>query len=152
MSRKVVVAPEEAPVGTSFEEKSAWIQFIALLLVLGGYFVIAGQMLAVGIRALPPFVPVFAIAVVLLVVVLVVGHIAAAIVTRQQPRDERDRWIQWRAESQSSWLLGVGVLGAIHALVFGVEAVWVAHLLLAALLLSELLGLALQLVGYRRGY
>ena len=44
-----------------------------------------------------------------------------------------------------------GVIGAIGALVVAVEPVWVAHLLLLSLYLSELARLALQLVHDRRG-
>ncbi|WP_434415886.1 hypothetical protein [Nannocystis pusilla] len=43
------------------------------------------------------------------------------------------------------------MIGAIGALVVAVEPVWVAHLLLLSLYLSELARLALQLVYYRRG-
>ena len=48
-------------------------------------------------------------------------------------------------------VLATGVLAAITALVFSLEAVWVAHLLLGSLLLSQVLSFVLQLVYYRRG-
>ena len=75
----------------------------------------------------------------------------AAIVARPEPPDERDRLIEWRSESNSSWVLGVGVLGAIMCLIMSVEAVWVAHLLLLSLTLSELLKYLMQVIYYRRG-
>lgn len=135
----------------SFEEKSVWIQLFGVVAVLGAYFVVAGLMLSRGITALPAFVPLFAVAVVLLVVVLTAGHILAAITGRPEGRDERDRVIEWRAESNSSWILGAGVVVAIMGLVVAVDNVWIAHLLLLSLILSEVVRFVLQLTYYRRG-
>ena len=100
---------------------------------------------------MPAYVPVFVVAVVLMVIVIVVGHIAAALAGRPDGRDERDRQIGWRAESNSGWLVATGVLTGISAMVASVPDVYVAHLLLLSLFLSELLKLVLQLVYYRRG-
>ncbi len=135
----------------SFEEKSVWVQLVSLVVVLGAYFVVSGIMLANGVVVLAPYVPVFAVAVVLLVLVLALGHAAAALTGKPEKRDERDRLIGWRAESNSSWMLGAGVFCAISALILGIETVWVAHLLLASMLASEMLKLSLQIVYYRRG-
>lgn len=135
----------------SFEERSVWVQLVSLLTVLGGYFLVSGWMLLRGIERIGPYVPLFMAATVLLVIVLVVGHIAAAVIGKAEKRDERDRLIGWRAESNSSWLLGAGVFSALTALAFGVQPVWIAHLLLASLFASEVLKLSLQVVYYRRG-
>ena len=136
---------------TSFEEKSVWIQLVGLVVGLGGYLVVAGLMLSNGVSALPPFVPVFAVAIVLIVAVNIAGHVVAAITSRSDEADERDRLIGWRAESGSSWILGVGVIGAIMALILSVGGVWVAHLLLISLFGSEVAKDVLQIVYYRRG-
>ena len=50
-----------------------------------------------------------------------------------------------------SWLLATGVLTAITGLVLSVDNVWVAHILLASLFLSEVLKYVFQIVYYRRG-
>ena len=135
----------------SFEEKSVWIQLASLVVGLGGYLVVAGLMLSNGVSALPPFVPVFAVAVVLIVAVNIAGHVVAAVTSRTHEADERDRLIGCRAESGSSWILGVGVIGAIMALILSVSGVWVAHLLLISLFGSEVVKEVLQIVYYRRG-
>ncbi len=101
--------------------------------------------------ALPAYAPVFAVSVVLMVIVLVVGHVAVAIASGPEERDERDRLISWRAESYSGWLAATGILAGITAMILSVPNVWVAHLLLLSLFLSEVLKLVLQLVYYRRG-
>ncbi len=152
MSNKSV-KPEPAVdlMGGSFEERSVWIQLFSLSLVLVGYSLIAWQMLSAGVTALPAYVAVFAVAVVLMVIVLVVGHVAVAIASRPGGRDERDRLIEWRAESNSGWVVGTGVLAGITGMVLSVPNVWTAHLLLLSLFLSEMLKLVLQLVYYRRG-
>lgn len=135
----------------SFEEKSVWVQLFSIVAMLGFYLVVASRMLAEGVMALVAYVPLFVIAVVLLVILMTAGHIVAAIASRPEGRDERDRLIGWRAESNSSWLLAAGVIVAINAMVFGVDAFWIAHLLLLSLFLSGLLGLVMKLVYYRRG-
>ena len=136
---------------TSFEEKSVWIQLVGLVVGLGGYLIVAGLMLSNGISALPAFVPVFVVAIVLVVAINIAGHVVAAIVSRADEADERDRLIGRLAESRSSWILGVGVIGAIMALILSVGGVWVAHLLLVSLFGSEVAKDVLQIVYYRRG-
>jgi len=135
----------------SFEEKSVWIQLIGTVVGLGAYFVIAGRMLAAGVTELPAYVPLFIVTVVLMVIVLVAGHIVAALVGRPEARDERDRLISWRAESNSGWVVATGVLTGITGMVFSIPGVWTAHVLLLSLVLSEMLGFVLRLVYYRRG-
>jgi hypothetical protein len=86
-----------------------------------------------------------------MVVVLGVGHAAAAVWRRPEKRDERDRLIGWRAEACSSWVVGAGVIVGIGCMVVGMSQVWVAHLLLGSMFLSSMLKYALQIVFYRRG-
>lgn len=135
----------------SFEEKSVWIQLVGVVVALGAYFAVAGLMLTQGITTLVAYVPLFAVAVVLLVAILVGGHVVAALTGRAEPPDERDRVIEWRAEGRSAWVLATGVFAALGALVLSVEAVWVAHVLLLSLFLAEVARFGLQLVYYRHG-
>jgi hypothetical protein len=135
----------------SFEEKSVWIQLLATASVLGAYFVAAGRMYSAGVRHLVPYAPLFAVAVVALVAVLVVGHVVVAIASRPEGRDERDRLIGWRAESRSGWILATGVILAIMGMIASYDDVVIAHLLLLSLLVSQVTAFVLQLVYYRRG-
>jgi len=135
----------------SFEERSVWIQLFGMSLVLFGYFFVAWQMWSQGVTALPVYVPVFAVGVILMVICMVAGHVAAAIAGRPDGRDERDRLIEWRAESNSGWLVATGVIAGISGMVLSAPNVWTAHLLLFFLFLSTLLKLVLQLIYYRRG-
>lgn len=124
---------------------------VSTVVVLGGYFVIALRMMSNGIDMLVAYVPLFAGAVILLVLVVIAGSIAVALASKREGRDERDRLISWRAESNSGWILAAGVLTGITAMILAVDNVRVAHLLLLSLLLSEVAKYALQLVYYRRG-
>ena len=135
----------------TFEEKSVWIQLFSLLVVLGLYFVIATNMMLSGVNHIAAFVPLFVVAVILLVVVQVTAHVVAAIANKPESRDERDQLIKWRAESNASWILGVGVLAAIAGLVVSDETVWIAHLLLFSLLISEVVTLVFQIYYYQKG-
>ncbi len=135
----------------SFEEKSVWIQFVAMLGVLGGYFVVAGRMLAAGIDKALPFLAVFLAASAAMTAVLAVGHAAAALWRRPERRDERDRQIAWRAEAHSGWVLAAGAFAAIFGLAFSIGEAWVANLLMLSMTLSQLLCYALQLRHYRKG-
>lgn len=135
----------------SFEEKSVWIQLVAMLLALGGYLFVAGRMLAAGVLEAAPYFAVFIVSAVLMVVIMVAGHIVAALTGPSGPPDERDRQIGWRAESRSSWLLGAGVFMAIAGLALGYAPAWIANLLMCSMFASEILKYLLQLWHYRRG-
>ncbi|WP_165247113.1 hypothetical protein [Paludisphaera soli] len=137
--------------GASLEEKGVWLQLVATVLGLGAYFVVAGLMLSAGVTALPAYVPLFIVTVVMMVALMVAGFVVAAIASRPEGRDERDRLIGWRAENNSSWVLAVGVFAAITGMLFSINNVWIAHLLLLSMFLSEVLGQVLRLVYYRRG-
>lgn len=135
----------------SFEEKSVWITLFSLVATFAAYFFVAARMLSAGVMIVAPYVAVLGLTTVLLVIVIAAGHVVVAVASRPDGRDERDRLIEWRAESNSSWLLAVGVLAAIAGLTLGVGAAWIANGLLTSLFLSEVLKQVLQLVYYRRG-
>lgn len=136
---------------TSFEEKSAWIQLVSLIVGLGGYLVFAGILVWNGVDVLSAFVPFLIVAVVVVVAINIAGHMAVAITGRTDEADERDQLIGCRAESRASWILGFGVINAVIALILSVDSVWVAHVLVISLFGSEVVKYVLQVVYYRRG-
>lgn len=135
----------------SFEEKSVWIQLLALVGGLGTYFVFAGMMLARGELALPAYAPLFTAALIFMVLLLAFGHAVAALTRKPEPADERDRLIGWKSEARSSWLLSTGVIAGLTGLLLSVPAAWIAHILLGSMFLCEVLALSLRLKYYRRG-
>ena len=137
--------------GASFEEKSVWIQLVAMLVVLAGYVFVAGTMMSNDVREVTPYFAVFMAGAVVMVLILVAGYIAAAVMGPKEPADERDRLIGWRSESKSSWILGAGAFLAIAGMAAGYESVWVANLLIVSMFLSEIVKVSLQILYYRRG-
>ena len=136
---------------TSFTEKAIWIQLAGMVLLLGGYFTGAGMLLAEGVTGIAPFIPLFIVTMILLVVFQAAGHAVATLTSPSEDADERDRLIAWRAEARSSYVLGAGLIGAVACLVLAVDTAWVANVLLLSLALSQVLCCLLQIVSYRRG-
>ncbi len=137
--------------GASFEEKSVWVQLIGTVLGLAFYAWVASRMAVADVTAVPAYAAVFAVSVGLMIVLMVAGHVATAICSRSIESDERDRLVAWKAEYRSSWLLACGVLLALTGLLLNVAGVWVAHTLLLALYLSQVLSYLLRIVYYRKG-
>lgn len=135
----------------SFTEKSVWIQFVATIVALGGYFAVAWSMYARGIDVLVPYVPLFFAAVFVMGMILIIGHVLAAIFGKWEQPDERDRLIHWRSESNSAWVLVVGIFATVACMVFAINNVLVAHVLLLSLFLAQMYQFGLQIIYYRRG-
>ncbi len=135
----------------SFEEKSIWIQLIGTVAGIGGYLYVAAHMFTAGVDALPAYAAVFLVAVGLMVVILVLGHILVAVTGRAEQRDERDRLIKWRSESNSGWVLAAGIFVAITCMIFSINNVLIAHLLILTLFAATLMQYAFQIFYYRRG-
>jgi len=104
----------------SFEEKSVWIQLVCMLVSLGVYFVLAGRLLASGVREMPAFAALFMVSVVLMVCFMGVAYGLTALMSCVETRDERDQVIAMRSEYRSSWLVAVGVFGAVVCMTMGV--------------------------------
>jgi len=135
----------------SFEEKNVWIQFISMVITFAAYLAVAGYMISAGVEHLQPYAAVFAVSVVAMVIIMVLGYIIAAITGRVEKRDERDRIIGWRAQSNSAWMLAAGIFTALCLMLASVKPLWVAHLLLISLYASQLMEYAFQLLYYRKG-
>ena len=63
----------------------------------------------------------------------------------------RDRLINWRADARSGYVLGFAAVGALLMLLAGWPAFWIAHTLLAGLVLSEIARCVLRIADYRLG-
>lgn len=146
----------------SYREKSLWGSLLAVIGIGGYYFVevvrdasagvhvTGGDLLGRGIGTI-----------VLLVIVQVAFQIALAILTREDPPDERDRLIEARAVLAAYSLLTVGAYAAIcHVLINGtvdsqVTNAWfgpymTVHVIFLFAIASEALKMAMQLYYYRR--
>ena len=133
----------------SFHEKSLWFTLVGLLLAFGLYF---GSVLpAAGVNVVPSQLALFAVAVIVLVVTQVAGHIVIAIVDRRPGRDERDRLIALLGARNGGYVLAAGVFVALCTAVLTEGNFVFTHVLLGAWVLAQLVETGSQLVLYRRG-
>lgn len=138
----------------SFQEKSCWVSLVGLAVAFGGYVASmlttvlqgpAGRDITLADGAL------FIGATIVLVVVLVVGNAAIAIIDRRTQPDERDREIELRGGAYGSYVLATGVFLALCTAVLSEGNALMAHVLLGFWVLAQGVELSAQLVMYRRG-
>ncbi len=137
----------------SFREKSAWIALLTYSVVFGAYFLLLWQAwdetyargLTIGLTIG---------AVVVLVIVAVALNVTLALLSPKEanaPADERETMIDLKAERISSYVQSVGVVCLIGTLLAGWDAILVAVLLQASLVISELVKAGAQIAYFRRG-
>lgn len=133
----------------SFQEKSLAVTFLALIIAFGFY--VAHALPMASPHVLPHQVGLFVVAVIVLVVSQVVGHLIVAVVDRRDQSDERDRLIGLKGTRNGAFVLAVGVFGALCAALVVPGNFVFMHVLLAAWVLAQLVEIASQLYLYRRG-
>lgn len=138
----------------AFQEKSAWV--MALALVLGGavyFYVVASLSSPAGFLA-PPLIPAVVGYTILLVLIALVGNVILAVTAPRDaaaPRDERDRVVHQRAASASSAVLAVGVVLALGLYLLTGLGDALFYAVFASLMLSSLTEYLAVIVLYRRG-
>lgn len=133
----------------SFQEKSLWLMFVSLVGVFGFYF--ATVLPADAANVMPQQVVLFALAVVMLVILQIAGHIVIAIVDRRTETDERDRLIGLKGTRNAGYVLATGVFLALCAAIVTEGNFVFTHLLLGFWVLAQLVEIGSQLFLYRRG-
>jgi len=135
--------------GLSFPEKSLWLQLVGLVVVFGVYF--ATVLPAMTADVTPSQIALFVLVVIALAALQAAGHIAIAIADRRTDTDERDRVIALKGTRNAAYVLATGVFFSLcAALVIDGNSAFM-HILLGSWVLAELVGIASQLVMYRRG-
>lgn len=139
----------------SFKEKSTWVSLIIMLVVWGYYFNELRAVLDDGFVGRLQTTILFIIALVILVVLNIAGHIVIAITNPRdanQPEDERDRVVSQRAGNIAGIVLGIACINlAAWAMFLDLSSVLMAHCLLLALIIAQIVHDALRLYYYRRG-
>lgn len=133
----------------SFQEKSLWLMFVTLLATFGFYFLTVLPPGAADVH--PQQIVLFIVAVVLLVITQVVGHVLIAIADRRADTDERDRLIELKGTRNASYVLATGVFISLCAALVTDGNFVFTHLLLASWVLAQLVEIGSQLVLHRRG-
>jgi len=137
----------------SFREKSAWITFV-LLLAFGVYFAEVAKPWFGFSTAHANYFPLFLLLVAAIVIVEIVLHVIIAIRSPQDakaPRDERERLIGQRATARAYFWLLAGAFAAIGMIHLGAGPLVLAHGVLFAIWIAELVRHASLLYYYRHG-
>ena len=137
----------------SFQEKSNLVMTCLFVLVYGAYFANVLPSALGGEASLASVQWVLFGAVVFLVAGGVVGHILIAVSAPgdADSADERDKLIEMRADARTSYVLGFGALMALGLALLEFDVFWVAHMLLASLVASEVAKGVFRAIDYRRG-
>jgi amino acid transporter len=133
----------------SFREKSLWLMLVTLVASFGFYFATVLPPSAADV--VPQQVVLFVIAVVMLVIMQIVGHVLIAIVDRREETDERDRLIELKGTRNASYVLATGVFVALCAAMVTDGNFVFTHLLLASWVLAQMVEIGSQLFLHQRG-
>jgi uncharacterized membrane protein (DUF485 family) len=136
----------------AFQEKSAWIMAVALLVGAVLYFGVVGVMSSSMGRLAPPVVPVVAVYSAILAIVAIVGHAVVAALAPKEANarlDERERAVHARAGQRSGVVFGFGVVASLGVYLWSYDGNLLFYCVFASLMLSQLVEYALQIVMYR---
>jgi hypothetical protein len=137
----------------SFQQKSTLAMTGILVLVFGWYFTLVLTELASTPAADIAYQGVMIPAIVLLVALAALAHamIATGAPADAGERDQRDRSVALRAKQAARYVLAVGTVAGLGLAVIEADTFWIAHVLLAGLVLAEITEGLTRLVLSRRG-
>ncbi|MDF1666746.1 MAG: hypothetical protein P1V97_33660 [Planctomycetota bacterium] len=135
-----------------FQEKSAWIMSLALLLsglIYSGAVVSISKELG---HFAPPVLPVLVIFTVILTVIAIIGHIfiaAFAPKDANSPLDEREQKIFDKAGKLSGYVFGCGVILSLGLYILTHDGNLLFYSVFGSLILGQLSEYLIQIVLYR---
>ncbi len=136
----------------SFNEKSAWVMSLALIVGGLGYFgMVAAASARTGALA-PPTLPAVIVYSAVLVVVAIIGHALVAMLSPAEADDrpdERERRIIERSGHLSSYVLGAGVIVALALYLFSSDGNQLFYAVFASLMLAQVAEYVLQIYFYK---
>lgn len=138
----------------SFTEKSAWIMSLALAGAGLFYFWAVWTSSAELGRVAPPNIGLAVVITIPLVAFAILGHAIAALgnpADANQPEDERDRLVAWRAGNLSGLLFGAIAITGLSAYALLGDGNLLFHIIVLGLVISQLAEYALAILFYRVG-
>lgn len=137
----------------SFHEKSAWAMFAIMLTVYGWYFAILFGRLSDQDLAEIAYRGMLLATVLALGFLAIISHIVLAVTNPKDAvtADVRDREINRFGEYVGGYVLGAAAFFALVMAVLETDHFWIANVILAGMVLSELVSLGTRVVLYRRG-
>jgi hypothetical protein len=152
-------------VDMAFEEKMAWLNVLVTVVVAGWYAsVVAGSLGTVPVDAIAYRGPLI-LSVGVMVVATVAGSIAITIVAaigaeiRERGtgsdvdrKDERDRRIEAFGDRVAFYVMNALLVGVLALAMLEFAHFWIANAAFGTLVLAGLVGNAVRVVAYRRGF
>jgi len=139
----------------SFKARTTAVMLVVVLIVYGWYFAqVLLDAASTPVDEIPYQGLLFATVVILVILFTIGVAVMAALARREanEDEDERDRLIEMRGAQVSSYVLLVAVLVAMALAMVEGEQFWIAQLLMAGLVLSEVAKSVVMLARYRRGF
>ena len=136
----------------SFRERSTVLMLAVLLGVYGWYFIHIYRLARISEVNEISYQPLLLVMVLVLVALSAIGHIVIAMLPSYEgdQSDERDTLISLKGERVGGIVLALGTLSGLFLAMAEFPAFWIAHALLAGLVLAELISGAVKLISYRR--
>lgn len=142
----------------SYEERGQWVYIVANVLTFSGYVaVVLGQARSVPLTDVD-YVPTMLWAIGIGIALSIVGRIVVEMLGEMarpgdsHQADVRDRDIGRLGEYFSGTLLGIGMVIPFALTLAEFDHFWIGNAMYAAFASSALVGTAVKLVAYRRGF
>jgi MFS family permease len=148
-----------------FEEKVTWVSLVVTLVVPVAYFVIMlgrlGDTSAADISYQWPLLIAIGASVILTIVGSILAGIGTGISAELSGRsaaeeidrkDERDKTISRRGDLIGFYVSSVGMVGVLALTMLEYEYFWIASALYLSFVVGTLVGSAVKLVAYHRGF
>jgi len=135
-----------------FQEKSAWIMTLALLLGGAFYFMTVISMSSAMGRLASPNIPVVVVYTIILVLISILGHTLIALFSPKEANariDEREKLIFVRASSISSYVFGFCVITALGYYLISNDGDFLFYSVFASLMLAQLIEYVVRIALYR---
>ena len=146
----------------SSEERGQWVYLVAIVVTYGAYVVIVlgqpGQAALTDIDYVPLMLGAIGIGIVLAIVGRIVVEIAGGIAAEMAGHDAsheadvRDRDIGRFGEYFAGTVLGVGMVVPFVLTLAEFDYFWIANAMYLAFVVAAVVGAAVKLVAYRRGF
>ena len=138
----------------SYEEKGQWVYIFSIGLTLVAYVVIVARQAATGPLTDWDYVPTLLWTIGIGIALSIAGRILIEIARPSETHatDARDRDIGRFGEYVSGTVLGVGMIVPFVLTLAAFDYFWIANAMYFAFAIAALIGTAVKVVAYRRGF
>lgn len=141
-------------VAVSYEERGAWVYLVAVVATFAGYAAVVLARADGGPLADVDYVAPLLWSIGISIAVTIAGRIAVEVVRPGEgtTTDVRDKEIALRGDRITGLVVGVGVILPLGLALAEADYFWIANAIYAISALGAVVGTAVTLVAYRRGF